>query len=152
MKENNVNEVENSSTDQQNDVAVTHEVPDDLIADEMLLGMYQEVMEDLREDRKDASDLFATLMDMVLNEGDATTASKEAMVNTLKLRTDIADKKSKIADLATRVKLKEKNTIPLWLADKLNKEKEPVDDNQNKKVRKRELISAINKAQKKEIP
>jgi len=51
-----------------------------------------------------------------MNEGDASSSSKEAIVNLLKINTDVNDKMSKIADLRTRMKLKEKDTFPRYLA------------------------------------
>jgi hypothetical protein len=53
---------------------------------------------------------------MVLNDGDASSATKEAMVNVLKSKADITDKMAKIADLMTRIKLKDKDTFPRYLA------------------------------------
>ena len=44
-----------------------------------------------------------------MNEGDSTSASKEALVNLTKLKSDIAIGKSKIADLMTSLKIKEKH-------------------------------------------
>jgi len=53
---------------------------------------------------------------MVINEGDATSASKEALVNLVKIKSETADKMTKIADLMTRIKLKERDTFPRYLA------------------------------------
>ena len=50
---------------------------------------------------------------MVMNEGDSSSASKEAVVNLVKAKTDIADKKAKIADLMTTLRLKEKTVSKL---------------------------------------
>jgi hypothetical protein len=75
---------------------------------------------------------------MVMNDGDASSASKEAIVNLLKIKSDISDKKAKIADLETRIKLKEKDTFPRYLAA----------HQQNNVViegSKREMIKSINK-------
>jgi len=76
---------------------------------------------------------------------DASSASKEAIVNLLKIKTDTADKMAKIADLMTRIKLKERDTFPRYLAAQ-----------QNNKViiegSKREMIKSLNKlAQRKQI-
>jgi hypothetical protein len=75
---------------------------------------------------------------MVLNDGDASSASKEAIVNLLKIKSDTSDKMTKVADLMTRIKLKDKDTFPRYLAAQ-----------QNNKViiegSKREMIKSINK-------
>ena len=48
---------------------------------------------------------------MVLNEGDATAASKEAVVGLVKAKSETNDQVIKIADLMTRLKMKERNTF-----------------------------------------
>jgi hypothetical protein len=53
---------------------------------------------------------------MVINQGDSTTSSKEALVNLIKIRSDIPDKMTKVADLMTRVKLKERDTYKPYLS------------------------------------
>jgi hypothetical protein len=75
---------------------------------------------------------------MVINDGDASSASKEAIVNLMKIKSDTADKMSKVADLMTRIKLKDKDTFPRYLAAQQN----------NKVViegSKRDLLKSINK-------
>ena len=75
---------------------------------------------------------------MIINDGDASSASKEAIVNLLKIKSDTSDKMSKVADLMTRVKLKEKDTFPRYLAAQQN----------NKVViegSKRDLLKSISK-------
>lgn len=89
---------------------------ENLIADEALLGIYGEILQKIREDRDEVSTLLNNFVDMVINEGDATTSSKEALVNLIKIKSEQADKMAKIADLMTRVKLKERDTFPRYLA------------------------------------
>lgn len=75
---------------------------------------------------------------MVINDGDASSASKEAIVNLVKIKSDTADKMSKVADLMTRIKLKDKDTFPRYLAAQQN----------NKVViegSKRDLLKSISK-------
>ena len=57
---------------------------------------------------------------MVFNEGDSTTSSKEAVVNLIKLRSEQSDKMTKVADLMTRIKLKERDTFPRYMAASQN--------------------------------
>jgi hypothetical protein len=115
-----------------------------LIEDEQLLGVYQEIMDDLREDRKEVDQLLANFVDMVFNDGDPSTASKEAVVNLAKIKSDLADKKAKVADLMTRIKLKERwDQLPRYLAAK--------QENNvylGGEFNKRKLIGEINKAKK----
>ena len=98
------------------DKAVPSAPPEEtkLISDEKLVGTYDEVLNNIRSDRSELDDLICQMKDMVLNGGDATTASKEALVNLMKIKLDTADKMSKIADLMTRAR--GTNTFPRYLA------------------------------------
>jgi len=89
---------------------------DDLVSDKELLDTFSEITDNLREDRKQTDDFINKFADMVLNEGDASNSSKEALVNLLKIKSDLADKMAKIADLKTRIRLKERDTFPRYLA------------------------------------
>ena len=124
---------------------VLPEPEEQIVQNEDLLGLYQEILENCRKDRENADDILVNFVDMVMNEGDASSASKEAIVNLLKIKSDTADKMSKVADLMTRIKLKERDTFPRYLAAQQN----------NKVViegSKREMIKSINKlAQKKKL-
>lgn len=86
-----------------------------LVSDESLLGVYGEIMENLRDDRSQVSALVDTFSNMVLNDGDSSTASKEALVNLLKTRIETSDKMTRIADLMTRIKLKQPDTYQPWM-------------------------------------
>ena len=59
-----------------------------VISDEQLLGIYNEILEDLRNDRKEVDAILSNFVEMVMNEGDSTSASKEALVNLTKLKSD----------------------------------------------------------------
>lgn len=89
-----------------------------LISDESLLGMFSEIMSDIRDDKKQIGNLLDNFVEMVINEGDSTTSSKEAMVSLAKLKSDQSDKAIKIADLMTRIKLKEANTWKPYMGNK----------------------------------
>ena len=109
-----------------------------IVKDDQILGLYDEILTNCRQDRENAGEVLANFLDMVMNEGDATPASKEAIVNIMKIKSDTNDKMAKIADLMTRIKLKEKNTFPTYLAAQQN----------NKVViegSKREMIKNMNK-------
>lgn len=116
---------------------------ENLIGDETLLGIYDEILTDLRDQTKEIDGILANFIEMVINEGDSTQSSKEALVNLLKIKSDIPDKKTKIADLMTRIKLKDKDTFPKYLAANQNNTINIGDSS------KRSLLQAINKAQKK---
>jgi hypothetical protein len=88
---------------------------ENLIENEQLLGVYDEILGMLRDEHKQVTQYIDNFAEMVVNEGDATTSSKEALVNLLKIRSDLPDKMTKIADLMTRVKLKEKDTWKPYL-------------------------------------
>ncbi len=77
------------------------------VSDEKLLGFYEEIHTDIDKDRAEIDDLLTSFKNMVINEGDSTTASKEALVKLVELKLGTADKKAKIADLMTRLKLKD---------------------------------------------
>lgn len=87
-----------------------------IISDDALVGVYTEILDNLRSDRDQVSGLVDTFSNMVLNEGDASTSSKEALVNLMKTKIDAADRMAKIADLMTRVKLKQPDTFQPWMA------------------------------------
>lgn len=86
-----------------------------IVSDESLLGLFGEILDTIREDRNQAAEYVDTLGDMVINGGDASDSSKEAFVTLFKAKSDMADKMAKIADLMTRIKLKEPNTYKPFL-------------------------------------
>lgn len=118
---------------------VEQEEKECIIGDEQILGLYDEILQNCRDDRSSADEVLANFLDMVMNEGDASSASKEAIVNLMKIKSDISDKMAKIADLETRIKLKERDTYPRYLAAQ----------QQNNVViqgsSKREMLKTINK-------
>jgi hypothetical protein len=89
-----------------------------LVSDEALLSMFSEIMSDVRDDKKQIGELLDDFVEMVINDGDSTTSSKEAMVSLAKLKSDQSDKAIKIADLMTRIKLKEANTWKPYMGNK----------------------------------
>lgn len=91
-----------------------------IVKDEEVLELYDEILQNCRKDRESVGEVLTNFMDMVMNEGDASSSSKEAIVNLLKINSDVNDKMAKIADLRTRMKLKEKDTFPRYLAAQQN--------------------------------
>lgn len=109
-----------------------------IVSDDQLLDIYKEIMDNIREDRKQVSEFIDNFADMVINDGDATSSSKEGLVNLIKVKTDMSDKMSKVADLMTRIKMKDRDTFPKYLAANQN-------NTINISSNKRQLIEAINK-------
>ena len=98
----------------------------------------------LREDRVALDEVLVNFIDMVMNEGDSTSASKEAIVNLIKVKSDASDKMAKVADLMTRIKLKDRDTFPRYLAAQQNN-KITIENSANK----RDFLKLIQKAQEK---
>lgn len=91
----------------------------EIVKSDQLIPLYNEILHDIRDDRTEIDEVLRTFLDMVTNEGDATTSSKEAVVNLLKLKSETADKKTRVMDLLLRAFLKEKdNGFPRYLAAK----------------------------------
>ena len=111
-----------------------------LIEGKKVVEVYDEILNDLRCNTVEVDDLISNFENMVMNEGDATSASKEALVNLVKLKSDIADKKAKIAELMTRCVLKEKDTFPRYLAAHQNNT-----INVDKRIDRRSLIAQAKK-------
>lgn len=102
-------------------VGDTKEISDNVVSEETLLGIYNEILINLRAEQAEVNDTLDKFLDMVINGGDSSGPSKEAVVNLLKLKsTEIPDKMIKIADLMTRIFLKERDTFPRYLAAKQN--------------------------------
>lgn len=141
--------VENELIPQMNVIVPETEEKEDLIKDQKILDVYDEILDNIRNDRKEIDELLTSFKDMVLNDGDATTSSKEAMVNLVKIKTDTSDRMSKVADLMTRIKLKETNTFPKYLAVHQNN---TINNNPKKLTseEKRKLIESENKKNKKD--
>lgn len=85
-----------------------------LISDTKLVKVYDECLDDIRKNTDEIDTVLSTFVNMVINEGDATTSSKEALVNLIKIKADQTDKKAKILDLMTRLKLKD--PFPKYMA------------------------------------
>lgn len=86
-----------------------------IVSDKDLLGIYDEIIVNLRQDRNQVEELIETFSNMVINDGDSSSSSKEALVNLVKAKIDASDRMSKIADLMTRIKLKQPDTYQPWM-------------------------------------
>lgn len=131
----------NVSMPPQNDVSA-------LISDEKYLDVLDEVMSNIREDRNQVSDYINNFAEMVINEGDATTSSKETLVNLIKVKTDLSDKMLKAADLMTRLKLKNTYAYSGPHLNALQQNNFNINSD-NTDFSRKELIKTINSAKKK---
>jgi len=91
-----------------------------IVKDEQILGLYDEILNHCRSDRKNIDDVLTPMIDMVINNGDAAQGTKEAMVNLFKIKSDCADKMAKIADLMTRIKLRDRDTYKAYYNNNQN--------------------------------
>ena len=119
-----------------------------LISDERYLSVLDEIVTNIRDDRRQLDEYIDTFANMVLNEGDATTSSKEAFINLVKTKVDMQDKMLKAADLMTRLKLK--NTYA-YSGPHLNAMQQNNINigSDNTTFDRKEFIKAINQAKKK---
>lgn len=83
----------------------------ELVTDELLMGLYVELLTEIKNDRIEVDNLLQNFTDMVFNGGDVSSSSKESVVNLAKIKSDILDKKTKVADLLTSLKIKQKNQL-----------------------------------------
>lgn len=116
-----------------------------VVSDEALMGVYGEIMDNLRSDRDQVSELVDTFSNMVLNDGDSSTASKEALVNLLKTKIDASDKMSKIADLMTRIKLKQPDTYQPWMGKGKEKGGNTINIYDSSGINRKSLMERIQK-------
>lgn len=116
-----------------------------IISDESLLGVYGEIMDNLRDDRSQVSTLVDTFSNMVLNDGDSSTASKEALVNLLKTKIEASDKMAKIADLMTRIKLKQPDTYQPWMGKGKEKGGNTINIYDSSGINRKSLMEKIQK-------
>lgn len=135
---------------QENLPAVPDEQPPlDLISDEALLGVYGEIMDNLRSDRDQFSELTDTFAEMVINEGDSSTSSKEALVNLAKAKMETADRMAKIADLMTRIKLKQPDTFKPYMKKEGQPSGNTINIYDTSGLNKRALLEALQKGKEK---
>jgi hypothetical protein len=129
------------------------EQPKPLIEDEKIAAMFEDTVANIKQDREEIGELLDQMKDMLLNGGDATTSTKEAVVNLMKMKLDTADKLSKVLDLGVRTR--GVNTMPRWLAAQQNNTINIGSDAPAKKsltpAQKRELIEQENQKMQKDV-
>lgn len=87
-----------------------------IVTNDEMVDMYRKIITHCEEDRNEANDLFQALKDMVINDGDASHSTKEAMIQSLRIRCEAAEKETKVMDLLMRYVLKDRDTFPRYLA------------------------------------
>lgn len=83
---------------------------EDLVTDDVLLNLYGELLDMTRQDRVETAEYINNFAEMIFNGGDSSNGSKEALVQLMKMKMDSSNNMSKIADLMTRIKLKDRYT------------------------------------------
>lgn len=87
-----------------------------IVSNDDMAVMYKKIFAYCEEDRTDAGELFNVLKDMVINDGDASHSTKEAMIQALRIRMESSDKMTKVMELLMRYILKDRDTFPRYLA------------------------------------
>lgn len=127
------------------DIAKEGEKELSIVSDEALLGVYGEIMDNLRSDREQVSELVDTFSNMVLNDGDGSTSSKEALVNLVKTKMEASDKMTRIADLMTRIKLKQPDTFQPWMGKGKEKGGNTINIYDSSGINRKSLMEEIQK-------
>lgn len=115
-----------------------------LVSNEQIKNYYAEAIECIRQDREEADERYLQFADMVINDGDPSTATKETMVNLLKVKTDGVNQMVKILDLWTRLAMKDKVTSSQVYAFQQNNKYE---NKSNPSSRIKELIKIAEQTQ-----
>jgi hypothetical protein len=79
----------------------------ELIKAEQIVGMCQQIAADIEAEKSEVTETLNNFAEMVFNAGDATSASKEALVNLFKLRSDLIDKKARLGEMMMKVFMKD---------------------------------------------
>jgi hypothetical protein len=116
IKPVNAEVVDNIPKMEMNITTTTTEPQKEIVSDNQIVTLYEEILGLIRDDRKEVDNILGNFVNMVINEGDASSSSKEALVNLMKIKTDTTNNMSKVMDLLVRMKLKEKDTFPRYLA------------------------------------
>lgn len=91
-----------------------------LVEPNTLLDYCKEITDDIEEDREETEELIKNFNEMLMNDGEPSNSTKEALVNLMKIKSDTVDKKIKVMDLLMRAFLKERDTFPRYLSASVN--------------------------------
>lgn len=92
----------------------------EIVTDDTMIGLGAEILDIMRDDRKEIDELLSNFVNMVINDGDASTSSKEALVNLMKMKSDCAVNMTRMYDLMARIKMRDRS-IPDVVAKQVNK-------------------------------
>ena len=92
----------------------------EIVTDDTMIGLGAEILDIMRDDRKEIDELLVSFVNMVINDGDASTSSKEALVNLMKMKSDCAVNMTRMYDLMARIKMRDRS-IPEVVAKQVNK-------------------------------
>lgn len=101
-------------------VGQPEEPKEELVKSEHILGYVGEIFSDIRENRTEIDEALKSFTDMVMNDGDATAASKEALVNLHRLKSETTDQKTRMLDLLLKAFLKERETTKYFTVKQEN--------------------------------
>src|SRR5689334_295816 len=90
-------------------VTVPPKLEKEIVSDDQMVNLYEEILGLIRDDRKEIDEVLKNFIEMVINEGDASNSSKEAVVNLMKIKSDTTNNMSRVMDLLVRIKLKDKS-------------------------------------------
>lgn len=82
-----------------------------LVPDEKLTGLFDELLQTIKNDREEIDEVMVKFLDFIINSGDTSNSTKESFVALAKIKSDTVDKAIKIADLMTRIKMKKRDTF-----------------------------------------
>lgn len=72
-----------------------------------LSDMYHEIMSDISRNESQIDNVLNNFIDMVMNGGDSSSTTKESVVNLLKNKSDLSDKKIKMMEMMMKVYLRD---------------------------------------------
>lgn len=80
------------------------EMLNSLIADKLVMQLATNLLEEVESDKYDIEEIRDRFKDLIFNEGDSSSSSKEAITNLTKLKIDQTDKKIKLLELINKTK------------------------------------------------
>lgn len=75
------------------------ETKNEIVQADQIVSLCQDVLSDIAVEKEEITNYQNNFSEMVFNAGDATSASKEALVNLSKLKSDLIDKKTRVMEM-----------------------------------------------------
>lgn len=95
--------------------AIKPEGQKEIVSHEQMTELYSEILTLMRDERGQINEMIDNFANMVFNEGDASSASKEALVSLVKNKTDVTKNMTHVMDLLMRALLKDRDTFKPYL-------------------------------------